>query len=117
MAICNLLWLPVLYYGYLYYIVYYGYTTLATCSLLWLPAVYYGYLQSIMSTCSLLWLPVVYHGYLHVVYYGYLVSRCHTLFSRRDIIACNISTPQEKGLVRFTGLTGTETTIVVVVVN
>ena len=35
----------------------------------------------------------------------------------QGVIACSISTPHEKGLVRFTGLTGTETTIVVVVVN
>ena len=57
MATCSLLWLPVVYYGYLW-------STVATCSLLWLPAVYYGYLQSTVATCSLLWLLVVYNGYL-----------------------------------------------------
>ena len=46
-----------------------------------------------------------------------IVLRGQTLFSCRGIIACNISITHEKGLVRFTGLTGTETTIVVVVVN
>ena len=51
-----------------------------------------------------------------------LVSRGQTLFSCRGIIACSICAPREKGLVRFrgvrfTGLTGTEITIVVVVVN
>ena len=46
-----------------------------------------------------------------------LVSREQTLFSCRGVIACSISVPREKGLVRFTGLTGTEITIVVVVVN
>ena len=47
----------------------------------------------------------------------YLVSRGQTLFTRRGAIACSISAPHEKGLVRFTGLTGTETIIVVMVVN
>ena len=47
----------------------------------------------------------------------YLVSGGQTLFMHRGAIACSISAPHEKGLVRFTGLTGTKTTIVVVVVN
>ena len=46
-----------------------------------------------------------------------LISRGQTLLSRRGIIACSISALHEKGLVQFTGLTGTKTTIVVVVVN
>ena len=37
---------------------------MAIRSLLWLPAVYYGYLWSTMVTRSLLWLSVVYYGYL-----------------------------------------------------
>ena len=46
-----------------------------------------------------------------------LVSHGQTLFLRRSVISCSISAPHEKGLVWFTGLTGTETTIMVVVVN
>ena len=38
-----------------------------------------------------------------------LVSCGQPLFLRRGIIACSISSPHEKGLVRFTGLTGTDT--------
>ena len=57
---CSILWLPVVYYGYLYSI-------MATCSLLQLPVVYYGYLQSTMATYTLLWLPVVYCGYLESI--------------------------------------------------
>ena len=47
----------------------------------------------------------------------WVVSCGQTLFSRRGVIAGIISAPYEKGLVRFTGLTGTEITIVVVVIN
>ena len=38
-----------------------------------------------------------------------LVSCGQTLFSHRGDIACSISDPHKKGLVRFTGLTGTDT--------
>ena len=66
MATCYLLWLPVVYYGYMQ-------SVLFTCSQQWLPVVYYkrlpvvylGYLQSTMATCSLLWLPVVYYDYAY----------------------------------------------------
>ena len=78
---------------------------MASCSLLWLSVVYYGYLLSAKATCSLLWLPVVYlpyhtggwpmptstamspkcsidiaiHAYLPVVYYCYLYIYLHSL--------------------------------------
>ena len=59
-AICSLLWLPAVYYGYLA-VVYCGYlqSTMATCRLLWLPVDYF------MAICSLQWLPVVYYGYTY----------------------------------------------------
>ena len=53
--------LPVVYCGYLYIYLYSLLlaTTMATCSLLWLSVVYYGYLQSTMVTCDLLSLPML----------------------------------------------------------
>ena len=53
MAICSLLWLPIVYNDYL--------------SLLWIPVVcydivYFGYLKPTMATWRLLWLLVVYYG-------------------------------------------------------
>ena len=47
---------------------------------------------------------------------GYLVLCDLTLFLHRSIITCSISALREKDLVRLTGLTETEITIVVVVV-
>ena len=64
MSTCSVLWLPVVYYGYLY-------STWATCTLLWLPVLYFGYLYSTTAICNLLWLPAVYYSYLPVLYYGY----------------------------------------------
>ena len=46
-----------------------------------------------------------------------LVSHGQMLFLCRGVIACSISAPRKKGLVWLTGLTGTKTTIIVVVVN
>ena len=46
-----------------------------------------------------------------------LVSRGQILFSRRGVITCSISALRKKGLVLFTGLTGTETTTMVGSIN
>ena len=62
--------------------------------------------------------------YNHVHVLSVLIDKCchlvscgQTLFLRRGIIAFSTSAPCEKGLVLFTGLTGTGTTIVVGSVN
>ena len=61
----HLLWLPVVvYYGYLQSTLATYSKTMAVCSVLWLPIVYYGSLQSAMATCSLLRLLAVCYGYL-----------------------------------------------------